>query len=521
MSCLRNKNVIAIVLLAVLGAGMYGCGGGGGGGGSGGPPPVPALSTLSPVGASVGGTAFTLNVAGSGFGQGATVQWKGSDRATTFVSGAKLQANISATDLIALGTFPVKVVDPVAGTSNSLTFTVAAATIAFQSRGKLDGTDAANTNNTQNIWTMGANGSTPKPLTSLTALLADSQAPVWSPDGSKIAYASERKLDGTDARDLQNNNIWVANADGTGQVPLTPLTDGGAESFDPHWSPDGTKIAYVSARDLSGADLFNVPNLTTNIWVMNADGSNQKPLTRMTALSAFSARPVHWSPDSTRLAFPSDKALNGSDNSNSARNIWIVNADGSGLAPLTKITAAGSTHGSPVWSPDGTKIAFLSTRALDKSDALNTNNVQNIWVMNADGSGLTALTQLNGSNSGTFGLAWSPDGAKIAFSSTRALDGSNTANTNNAQNIWAMNADGSSPTHLTGLVAAPIIFTDLAWTAGGAKLLFTSNRALNGTDALNANSIQNVWVIDANGSNAAPLTSLTTASTGAGAPAQP
>ena len=118
------------------------------------------------------------------------------------------------------------------------------------------------------------------------------------------------------------------------------------------------------------------------------------------------------------IAFESTRAVTGSDASIGITNIWRMNQAGSALLPLTKITTANVSSGEPVWSPDGSKIAFSSTRALDGSDAANTNFASNIWVMNADGSSSTPLTRL------TVPIAisprWSPDGTKILFSSFSA-----------------------------------------------------------------------------------------------------
>ena len=101
-----------------------------------------------------------------------------------------------------------------------------------------------------------------------------------------------------------------------------------------------------------------------------------------------------WSPDGSRIAFVSARALDGSDatDPNDTSNIWVMNADGSGLTPVTRLTAAGAASTAPVWSPGGSKLAFESSGALDASDNPNTNITVNIWIMNADGTGLAALT---------------------------------------------------------------------------------------------------------------------------------
>jgi Tol biopolymer transport system component len=287
------------------------------------------------------------------------------------------------------------------------------------------------------------------------------------------------------------------------------------------WSPDGSKVAFKSSRALDGSDAANT-NAINNIWVMNADGSGASPLTKLTSLGAGSFSPV-WSPDGSKVAFKSSRALDGSDaaNNSSNTNIWVVNADGSGTAiPLTKLTAGNSFY--QAWSPDGNKIAFASQGALDDSDALNTNSTFNIWVAKADGSGAaTPLTMLTALGALSFQPVWSPDGTKIAFASLRAFDGSNNPNTNLIQNIWVMNADGSQPTPLTQLTAADAASFDPVWSPDGGKILFDSRRSLDGSDALNTNFTSNIWLVNSDGSGAIPLTKITSSGADSVRPTQP
>jgi Tol biopolymer transport system component len=424
-----------------------------------------------------------------------------------------------AADLAAPGMVSVKVVNPApgGGSSSTATFTVAVDTIVFESERALDGSDAINTGLISNIWVMNPDGSGATPLTQLTAVSSDSIGPAWSPNGSKIAFDSKGALDGSNASNLFTN-VWVMNADGSGRTPITTLTHvSGITFLPPAWSPDGGHIACHSPRALDGSDAAS-PNNINNIWLMNPDGSNQTPLSKLTKTS--SANPV-WSPDGSRIAFESSRVLDGADAAiATVTNLWVMNADGSGPTPVTKLMATNVSSVGPVWSPDGTKIAFLSTRALDGSDTLDTNGIANLWVMNADGSGATPLTRLTTAFTDISSPVWAPDGSKIGFSSSRALDGSDAVDTNGTSNAWVVNADGSGATPLTKLTALFANSSFSAWSPDGSKVFFASRRALDGSDANAPNSTLNIWVMNADGSAVTPLTKIT-AGGNSGRPRQP
>jgi len=241
------------------------------------------------------------------------------------------------------------------------------------------------------VYVMNADGSGQTNLTKE----ADGRGPAWSPDGGKIAFSSWRGGD---------EEIYVMNADGA--YP-TPLTNNGADDWGPAWSPDGGKIAFTSDRDNIGSYLYEV-------YVMNADGSGQTNLTK----GAHGWGPA-WSPDGSKIAFTSDR-----DGDN---EVYVMNADGTGWTNLTNNSA---DDGWPDWSPDGSKIAFGSDR-----DNIGS-YMYDVYVMNADGSG-----QTNVSNDPVSAEAprWSPDGTKIAFHSWRMP----------LVQVYVMNADGSGQTNVT------------------------------------------------------------------------
>ncbi|HSH83476.1 MAG TPA: DUF5050 domain-containing protein, partial [Herpetosiphonaceae bacterium] len=231
------------------------------------------------------------------------------------------------------------------------------------------------------IYAMNADGTG---QTALTSNAGFNVHPAWSPDGSKIAFVSTREGD---------SEIYVMNANGSEQMNLT---SNAASDYWPAWSPDGSKIAFESNYE---------------IYVMNADGSEQ---TRLTTFVGFDSYPA-WSPDGSKIAFVS--TLDGD------YEIYVMNADGSEQTNLTN-NAAKDIH--PDWSPDGSKIAFQSYRDGDSE----------IYVMNADGSEQMNLT--SNAVDDTYPV-WSPDGSKIAFESYRDGD----------SEIYVMNADGSEQTSLT------------------------------------------------------------------------
>jgi Tol biopolymer transport system component len=254
------------------------------------------------------------------------------------------------------------------------------------------------------------------------------------PAPSSIAFASARS---------GVYNIYTMLDDGSDVQQLTSDADPDF-SLLPAWSPDGSKIAFSSTRDRSSTGL--------DIWVMDADGSNQERLTEAPGQNGRAA----WSPDGSKIAYASIVDVTSGESTVQVGEIWVMNADGS--SP-TAITSDGAFANSPSWSPDGSKIVFQSNR--DGTDQ--------IYVMNADGSGITRLT--NG-EWGDQAPAWSPDGSKIAFQSTRDAPDPNNAATSDIE-VYVMNADGSSPTRLT---TNSVFDGNVSWSASGNKLVFDTRR---------------------------------------------
>lgn len=347
---------------------------------------------------------------------------------------------------------------------------------------------------TQNIWTIKADGSGARQLTNFTIKGNVCSAPAWSPDGSTILFGCTANP--RDANKSDNVlHYWTMNAEGSDLRPLP------GRIWDPAWSPDGQKLAFISSRSLDDSVNQHGP-VSGNIWVMNSDGHGAAPITQLTS-DIVTARYVLWSPDGSKLAFLSNRALDGSDRRNGKEgifNLWMVNADGSEARPLTRFTAVGINVLNVKWSPDGKRLAFLSNCAHDGRDALAGDLNTNIWVAKPDGSGVQALTQFH--NVSVRDLDWSPDGIRLAFSSTGALDGSDAAKLHFTQNIWVMKADGSSAFPLTRATEFGYDNGYPLWSPDGTMISFTSAHLRSNSNQLTGD----IRVIKPDGSSLVPLT---------------
>ena len=251
--------------------------------------------------------------------------------------------------------------------------------------------------------------------------------PAWSPDGSRIAFVSIRRGVFSD--------IFVMNAGGSGVRPLTRndskltttimLKKQATMMFQaPTWSPDGSRIAY---SQFDHAPNFDKHEGVSVIYTVDANTSGvpqSQPLpARSVKLEIADAWP-DWSPDGSKLVL--SEAFNllfvvGS-------NIVVSNTDGSNSVKLTE----SQTNLHPAWSPDGKKIAYSGFI----SQTSEVSQVWDIFVMNADGEGNVNLTQGRSEDSHP---TWSPDGKRIAFHSNRT----------GRNEIYVMNADGSDVRQVT------------------------------------------------------------------------
>lgn len=199
------------------------------------------------------------------------------------------------------------------------------------------------------IWTTTEQGSD---LRQLTTDEADDVYPTWSPDGAKVAFLSTR------SREIA---IWTMNADGSEQRQVTA---GGNGDWGTDWSPDGKRIVFGSSRvsaENKPASQYDSPLknffetvfvggiASEHIWVVDLPSQLIARITPRHRSKELRYWHPTWSPDGTMIAYVSNQA--------GSADIWVMDADGSNQIQLT----TESTYDIfPTWSPDGTQIAFSS-----------------------------------------------------------------------------------------------------------------------------------------------------------------
>jgi dipeptidyl aminopeptidase/acylaminoacyl peptidase len=237
--------------------------------------------------------------------------------------------------------------------------------------------------------------------------------------------------------------IATVNPDGSGFELLTTDSE---QAFQPAWSPDGGRLAFVVGR----------PFRDDAIFVMDASGGNRIQLTGGSN-SMFESGP-RWSPDGAKLSF-------------NYFQIFVMDADGGD--PTVLPISFGGVLGAPDWSPDGTRLAFTAAPFQTICDGdpedpatecFQGVGPPDIYTSGVDGSNLTALT----TDTFNFGASWSPDSRKLAFQ--------------RSYQIYVMNSDGTGRTRI-GTVSGggPV------WSPDGTKIAFSN--------------LGDIFVMDADGGN--------------------
>ena len=224
------------------------------------------------------------------------------------------------------------------------------------------------------------------------------------------------------------------------------VTHFGAFAIFPDFSPDGSKIAFTGFVGAPQNDQIYVVNATTGL------GLQQLTTCPTLVPDCFSDYPI-WSPDGSRIAFTHGDGFDPDDNPVNEQ-VWVMNADGSNPHALT--SGVDPKDQVPDWSPDGSRIVYASGQF----------GSEGIWTMNADGSNQRQLTGCGPADPAPcqagddWGTAWSPDGSKIAF--LRDLTGLGISD----RPVFVMNADGSNPTRIT---PTPALRGVPAWQPRGGE----------------------------------------------------
>ena len=224
----------------------------------------------------------------------------------------------------------------------------------------------------------------------------------WSPDGQRMAYSTGEVV-----------RIWTVRADG---VDLRHLTSLPGHQFNPVWSPDSRRIAFLRSDDfVFGGEL----------WVMDANGDNQEQIATPTGASE-----IAWSPDGKTIAFTSFRE-------GESQGVWAVNADGTAPRPLSPNCSVEGTcsgprgYADPSWSPDGSRLAIVSS--------IGGNSDIAIQVVDPAGNPMNAFDI--GSVVSSL-VDWSPDGTMLAYTAPQQGVG--------FPSIVISRPDGSGRVELTG-----------------------------------------------------------------------
>ena len=204
--------------------------------------------------------------------------------------------------------------------------------------------------------------------------------PAWSPDGSRIAFTRGSRTSGVEPREALDDtgrDVFVMNADGTGEVRITTTDEAEAS---PAFSPDGSRLVFVRYSAPTRFDLY----------VIDVDGSNERQVLHRTR--PFITGPV-WSSDGQSLFYNVDDSTDGGE-------IDVARLD-LRTGATTLVTTRAGDDSTFALSPDGSTIAFQSDR-----------DIGGMWLMDTDGSNVRHLT---GSWEQGLPLSWSPDGQWLVY----------------------------------------------------------------------------------------------------------
>ena len=270
-------------------------------------------------------------------------------------------------------------------------------------------------------------------ITRLTNNTRHENNPALSRDGKKVAFNAGY------ANSMLSWEIYVLDLD---TMHETQLTSNNAIDAHPDWSPDGSKIVFGSFRDTAGN-----PARTAEIYVMNADGTDQK---RLTTDMTWDDNDPEWSPDGTKIVFKSTRGTQTS----AREEICVMNTDGSGAKRLTQTSGWQSDH-DPSWSPNSDKIVFArfeGSRAwTDGTDpTILATKWQELTPWNIHTVDLSGNTQklTNNAQAGWGVALFSSNASKIVYGRIDWITDSSNKIIGGNHRLFLMNPDGSDQKQL-------------------------------------------------------------------------
>ena len=271
---------------------------------------------------------------------------------------------------------------------------------------------------------------TPTQITFLENLAAD---PSWSPDGSKIVFLSLEK-------DQMKGGLYMINSDGTGLTSIGPWERD--HLFNPSWSPVGNKVVAYGERENTGLFLVDLDE----DWTKRVQLTTQK------------VEHASWSPDGNKIAY------NVYNEDKSFSSIWVMNADGNGKTQLTTDEDGFCTG--PSFSYDGSKIVYLKGFTTTVPGEKPEKAINEIWIMNSDGSNKHMIYAPGNSMQLIRERAWNKNN-KIIFAKHQYQ---------RAPQIWVTNSDGTNPQCILDPEEGAIptaIYDDAVWDNSGTKVAVT------------------------------------------------
>jgi TolB protein len=254
------------------------------------------------------------------------------------------------------------------------------------------------------------------------------ERPTWSPDGSRLAFARDTPDGATE--------IFTAAADGG---DLRRVTHWGNFAGTPTWTPDGRIVAFT-LKDFPPPASEDDPPPPSELYAIDPGGTSEVRLTNDTTIQTD----PDVSPVDGTIAFTQWQAVDGEPGVFDL-GIGAIAADGSAPRTLAPFSPARDAF-NPSWSPDGRRIAFEIATASPPQSGTKDERQSDLAVMNADGTGLTRLTR-TGALEAT--PVWSPDGRKIAFASDRHVKRGPRERNGRDFELYVMRADGTHIRRLT------------------------------------------------------------------------